>query len=417
MDNHSMTRNIIIIAVGQLYRDCAEILIDGLRRSGYRDRITCLTDSPLSDTTVTYQCVSGDLQKFENRILKTQMFGLTDADITLYLDADVSISGNFDDIWGELGEYDIAMIAGHGDGHQGAMDHSSSVCTDEYRLLRSYRPQRFIPYYNSGIILWRNSPTINGLFSSWYNEWLKFRRTDQTALYRALVQSEIHVKELPSRYRKTFPHKLISVNNYVQPIKPLNRADAILARLNHGLIYGAEVGVLRGRTSRWLLGRGNLDLSMVDSWLATGGDSHVQPQMDLLFQQAMFLTEPYAQHRHIFKQSSIDAAKAFSVGTFDFVFIDDRNVPEDLTAWYPLIKDEGWIGGYAYDRWHPKVVRVVNEFVDTNGLSLELDRDTTWFASRISRTYWRTSCAVLADTENNSRRKGDYGKWVYWPAD
>ncbi|NJN49062.1 MAG: glycosyltransferase family 77 protein [Alkalinema sp. RL_2_19] len=54
--------------------------------------------------------------------------------------------------------------------------------------------------FNSGLILWRNTPTTSQLFEQWHQEWQKFRCQDQLALVRAIHQTQPPIVKLPSIY-------------------------------------------------------------------------------------------------------------------------------------------------------------------------------------------------------------------------
>src|SRR5579862_1394853 len=51
------------------------------------------------------------------------------------------------------------------------------------------------PYYNSGVILWRQCPAIDRMFETWHREWQAFRNLDQLALTRAITQTRpsVHI--------------------------------------------------------------------------------------------------------------------------------------------------------------------------------------------------------------------------------
>jgi len=58
----------------------------------------------------------------------------------------------------------------------------------------------------------------------------------------------------------------------------------------------------------------------------------------------------------------------------DFVYIDGNHsyeyVKNDISLYYPLVKDGGLIGGHDYIPFYGTVVRAVNEFVDERKLEL-----------------------------------------------
>jgi hypothetical protein len=152
-------------------------------------------------------------------------------------------------------------------------------------------------------------------------------------------------------------------------------------------------------SSSLLRGREDMNLVMVDSWEAEGasytgdsGDWHAKLSAE---DQERFYTETvrrveFAKGRaHIHRMRSQQAAEKATPGKFDFVFIDADHSYEgckaDIAAWFPRVKDGGWIGGHDYENTEfPKfgVTEAVNEFVNKYGLELELGDNFTWFVRK-----------------------------------
>lgn len=83
------------------------------------------------------------------------------------------------------------------------------------------------------------------------------------------------------------------------------------------------------------------------------------------------------------KESSAFASTSFLDHCFDFVYIDANhsygNVQQDLAAWYPKIKKEGYLGGHDYDDFHKEgVVKAVDEFAIKHNLKVLTLRGTDW---------------------------------------
>ena len=55
-------------------------------------------------------------------------------------------------------------------------------------------------HFNSGVMLWRNTPATQDLFTQWYQEWQIFQKQDQLAFVRALQTTQISVQEIPKTY-------------------------------------------------------------------------------------------------------------------------------------------------------------------------------------------------------------------------
>ena len=71
---------------------------------------------------------------------------------------------------------------------------------------------------------------------------------------------------------------------------------------------------------------------------------------------------------------------------FDFVYIDGNHafefVKKDITLYYPLIKNNGLIGGHDYTPLYESVMRAVNEFAEQTELDLHSVLPDWWFIVR-----------------------------------
>jgi cephalosporin hydroxylase len=71
----------------------------------------------------------------------------------------------------------------------------------------------------------------------------------------------------------------------------------------------------------------------------------------------------------VMKERSVDAAKYFTDGYFDMVFIDAdhsyESVLADIRAWMPKIRDGGMIAGHDYVESQPGVKKAVHECFGT----------------------------------------------------
>lgn len=195
----------------------------------------------------------------------------------------------------------------------------------------------------------------------------------------------------------------------VRKVSIVQRGQAILDRLPMGgPAIGAEIGVLDGRLSAFLLrSRSDLTMYLVDRWEAPQAESRyalsgsaVAQLSDLDFAIARTNAEggvAFAGERAIICQGeSVEVARAFTemdapadgrTRRFDFVFIDGdhtlQGVSEDLAAWYPLVRDGGLLCGHDWakrtDHWG--VAQAVIEFRLRSGIHsyLSLGPDSTWF--------------------------------------
>ena len=121
--------------------------------------------------------------------------------------------------------------------------------------------------------------------------------------------------------------------------------------------YGAEIGVQEGVFSQYLLKTWmGKKLYLVDCWRhqkeytdIANGDHNLQLNcMAKTFMNVYGFDERAVMIREL----SVDTAKLFEDGFFDFVFIDAdhkyESVKADLAAWYPKVKKGGILCGHDY---------------------------------------------------------------------
>lgn len=179
------------------------------------------------------------------------------------------------------------------------------------------------------------------------------------------------------------------------------RASAILERLE-GVQSPkvAEIGVFAGDLSRRLLARReDLTLKMIDSWTVpretykASGDFHATlgaEQQEGYFALTRRVTAFAGDRAEIIRADSAEAAKLIADQSLDLVFLDAEHsyegVKADISAYYAKVKSGGFISGHDYanddEKFGPMVKRAVDEFVEANGLHLELAENFCWFARK-----------------------------------
>lgn len=163
--------------------------------------------------------------------------------------------------------------------------------------------------------------------------------------------------------------------------------------------WGCEIGIHRAETSAALLRAfPRLNLLMVDSWatfppdhpyrLSGDGCSRLTQAEQDDNMRAAYGAVAFAKSRAlIWRKESAEAAREWRVYVdsgdefFGFVFIDASHVyeavAEDIRLWWPLVRRGGVLGGHDYFHRRDKagiwgVSRAVNEFVEREGLKLDL---------------------------------------------
>lgn len=175
-------------------------------------------------------------------------------------------------------------------------------------------------------------------------------------------------------------------------------------------VVGAEVGVWRGQTSRFVLrARPRLKMYMIDRWAPVAADSQYGKSGDKLsrlgpeewqeaFQTVQEIAEEMPGRAIIMRGESDDIAKTMKGGSLDFVFIDSDHSYEgclsDLIEWVPLVRRGGTISGHDYANdvandpdapaRHWGVKRAVDYYVRKycGGCSIVLAGDHTFFFRR-----------------------------------
>ena len=138
------------------------------------------------------------------------------------------------------------------------------------------------------------------------------------------------------------------------PIK-ISRYRTLLALFRDlGFSKGAEIGVHKGRYSRYICDRvPGIELFCVDPWLAY--DDYVECKKD---QEGMNYCYETTVRRlasyncNVIRASSLDAVKYFDDYSLDFVFIDGnhsfRYVIDDIEEWSKKVRVGGIVSGHDY---------------------------------------------------------------------
>ena len=137
-----------------------------------------------------------------------------------------------------------------------------------------------------------------------------------------------------------------------------------------------EVGSWKGRSSSFMAvelinSRKNVRFDCVDTW--KGSEDH-QPGAqnedqdvvhDRLFDVFQRNMKPVEGYYLPVRDTSLDAARKYTDGSIDAVFIDAshdyENVVADIKAWLPKIREGGIISGHDFH--HPPIIQAVGELI------------------------------------------------------
>lgn len=159
-----------------------------------------------------------------------------------------------------------------------------------------------------------------------------------------------------------------------------------------------EIGVYQGFLSNQLLKNiVNLELFMCDSWsLDTYKDKTIdsaseaaikdyQDNWEANFAKACKVRGLYWNRSHIIKMKSLEAVNIFENNYFDLIYIDaahdEQSVEQDIIAWYPKTKMNGWISGHDYGGEYTGVKKAVDKIFGNKAIK---DSDFTWFVKKVN---------------------------------
>lgn len=175
------------------------------------------------------------------------------------------------------------------------------------------------------------------------------------------------------------------------------RGKAIVRRLPRQARM-AEVGVLLGALSEYVLRHCDARVLMVDNWQTADKqpdayratrDAHANhtdaKRVAAHKAGALAVAARYAGRVEIREGWSTEVARSVPDGSLDMVFLDAdhsyEGVRDDIAAWLPKVRKGGWIGGHDYENNEPAydfsgVKRAVDEAFPEG---VEVDENFTWF--------------------------------------
>jgi Methyltransferase domain len=160
---------------------------------------------------------------------------------------------------------------------------------------------------------------------------------------------------------------------------------SVLPKLINGynLQVGCEIGVAFGTHSATILEKTQVSkLYSIDPYtVGFPYCDHPKAEQfsDILFYKVKALLSLFGARSILVRMTSIKAAKLFSPGLLDFVFIDAlhdyESVREDIEAWYPIVRRGGIIAGDDYTQQFPGVIKAVTEFFSAKKIKVNQDPD------------------------------------------
>lgn len=148
-----------------------------------------------------------------------------------------------------------------------------------------------------------------------------------------------------------------------------------------------EVGCKEGRTTGFLLANlPDLRVGAVDPWAPVANDDEDYKDWDFGQIERDFWTnvgDHKARCAH-YRKTSLEAAKCFGMGSIDIAFIDAghdyENALADIKAWWPRVREGGYLCGHDYQHKFPGVMRAVAQSFPL--LRVAICPDSVWVVQK-----------------------------------
>jgi hypothetical protein len=203
------SRGVIYLATGSdlqhqllaISRQALATLHPDLDQVVLSDRPAVALDSPSVTAQIDYWRVE-PVNGYASRTVKTRLAEVRCFERSLFLDNDVVAARPIDDVWGYLDQYDLAvahdnvprledaLVSGLQDGLLSPAEAAATQAACGNHM----------PYFNTGVLLWRKSPAVDQFFAAWHQEWQRFQQRDQFAFCRALAETGLPIAILPPIY-------------------------------------------------------------------------------------------------------------------------------------------------------------------------------------------------------------------------
>ena len=144
-----------------------------------------------------------------------------------------------------------------------------------------------------------------------------------------------------------------------------------------------ECGAWMGKSSAYLcdIAKNRINIYIVDTWegsLSNTDPTYIMAQANNNIYET-FLSNMGDRKFNPIKQLSEKAIHNFEDNSCDIVFIDMthtyEHVKNDILAWLPKVKTNGYIAGHDYQKDWPGVIKAVDEIFGKENLIL---MDTCW---------------------------------------
>jgi hypothetical protein len=183
------------------------------------------------------------------------------------------------------------------------------------------------------------------------------------------------------------PSSLFSVKSRLDLIRYLN-THLLTSR-------GAEIGVLFGEYSEYILRNWPGMMFLVDPWINQDPSEYLDGTNSVVMSSAYEKTKaavaPFGDRAKLLRMYSLQAAQAIPDESLDFAFLDGNHaykyIREDIDLWWPKVHHGGVLCGHDFYNRHDAyqecgVKTRVIEFARERRLHVVLTEDTSWFISK-----------------------------------
>jgi hypothetical protein len=173
-------------------------------------------------------------------------------------------------------------------------------------------------------------------------------------------------------------HRKLMLPKLLEPCRPMIRH--VRVTMPQGLV-GAEIGVYDGENAHSILSHLDIKrLYLIDPYLPyyDGDGAPIYPGKTLAIAQRRL--QNFSNVKWI-KKKSVEA-KSKITELLDFVYIDANHsyeaVRQDISAYYPLVRKGGVLGGHDFTTQFLGVAKAVSEFTVANNLNLFVEQPDWW---------------------------------------
>ena len=183
-----MTKGILYIAYGDKAIANVENAISILREFSKKVPIAVISDKKVSGCDQWIEHEDADPGA---RMIKTRMYFLSPYDQTFYMDADTELQCDPEPAFKLLNYVDLVMaqdtVRIFKDTTWRALDPVEVSTT-----IKETNGANFL-YYNTGVILFNKNERVEKLMLAWHEEWKRWRKQDQPAMFRAMYKNPVRI--------------------------------------------------------------------------------------------------------------------------------------------------------------------------------------------------------------------------------